>query len=219
MKNFLKKEIKLCLAPINYFYMAFALMMIIPAYPRYVPFFFFCVSILHLFNNAMLNKDVEYSMILPITKNDIVKSRCLLVAVYELICTALTIPFSLLFIKLMPEGNPAGIEGNVAFYGFVLILLTLFNFTFFVSYYKKTFKPGFPFVKASLVFWIFYIILEIPIWNNSVFQIPYFDMLDSIDAASQIKQLPILAVGLILFILGWILTYKVSAKRFEKVDL
>lgn len=219
MKNFLNKEIKLCLAPINYFYMCFAVMTIIPAYPRYVPFFFFCVSILHLFNNAMLNKDVEYSMILPITKKDIVKSRCLLVAVYELICTVLTIPFAVLFAKTMVDGNIAGIEGNVAFYGFALILLTLFNFTFFTSYYKKAFKPGKPFVKASIVFWVVYFIMEIPVWNKDAFGIEYFQVLDSVDAASQIRQLPILGAGIVVFVLGWILTYIVSAKRFEKVDL
>lgn len=219
MKNFLNKEIKLCLAPINYLYMSFAVMTIIPAYPRYVPFFFFCVSILHLFNNAMLNKDVEYSMILPITKKDIVKSRCLLVAVYELICTVISIPFAFLFAKIMPEGNVAGIEGNVAFYGLALILLTLFNFTFFVNYYKKAFKPGTPFVKATIVFWVGYFIVEMPIWNNAIFKVEYFDVMDKVDTASQISQLPILAAGIVVFLLGWFITYKISAKRFEKVDL
>ena len=63
MKQFLNKEFKLCLAPINYVYMSFAIMTLIPAYPRYVPFYFFCVSILHLFNNAMLNKVLVYSII------------------------------------------------------------------------------------------------------------------------------------------------------------
>lgn len=219
MKNFLNKEFKLCLAPVNYVYMCFAVMTIIPAYPKYVPFFFFCVSILHLFNNSMLNKDLEYSMILPITKKDIVKSRCLLVAAYELICAVLTIPFSFLFTLIMPTGNVAGIEGNVAFYGLALILLTLFNFTFFISFYKKAFKPGLPFIKASIIFWIGYFIVEFPVWTKNIFGIEYFKMLDQIDSASQIKQLPVLIAGIVIFFLGWFVTYKISAKRFEKVDL
>lgn len=219
MKNFLNKEFKLCLAPINFVYMSFAVMTIIPAYPKYVPFFFFCVSIMHLFNNAMLNKDLEYSMILPITKKDIVKSRCLLVGAYELICTVLTIPFSFLFTIIMPEGNVSGIEANVAFYGLALILLSLFNLVFFTSYYKKALKPGVPFLKASIAFWVFYIILEFPIWTKNIFGIEFFQMLDSTNSENQIKQLPILAVGLVIFFLMWIVTFKISAKRFEKVDL
>lgn len=219
MKNFLNKEIKLCLAPINYVYLLFACMMVIPNYPRYVPFFFFMVSLLHLFNNAMWNKDLEYSMILPITKKDIVKSRCILVIVYQLIFIILSIPFSILFELIKPAPNAAGIEGNVAFYGLVLIVMTFFTFTFFTAYYKKATKPGVPFVKATIVFWVLFIILETPVYIKDVIDVPFFQMLDQTDKASQIQQLPILAAGIIVFIVGWILTYKVSAKRFEKVDL
>ncbi|MCQ2575406.1 MAG: ABC-2 transporter permease [Treponema sp.] len=219
MKNFLNKEIKLCLAPINYIYLSFALMTFIPGYPRYVGFFFSFVSLLHLFSNAMLNKDLEYSMILPITKKDIVKSRCLLIAVYQVIFTLLSVPFALLFYIVMPSGNVAGIDANVAFYGIVLILMAICDFVFLTSFYKKATKPGIPFLITSIVFWVLYIICEFPIWTKDVFNIPFFLMLDSTDAASQIRQLPILAAGILIFIFGWILTYKVSAKRFEKVDL
>jgi len=221
MKNFLNKEIKLCLAPINYVYLSFAVMTIIPNYPRYVGFFFFCVSILHLFNNSMLNKDIEYSMILPITKKDIVKSRCLLVGTYEIVGTLLSVPFSIIFFKIMPtpEGNIAGIEGNVAFYGLVLVLLSIFNFVFFTKYYKKAGKPGGSFLLASIFFWIFTMLFEFPIWTKNVFGIEFFQMLDRFDAESQIKQLPILAAGIVIYFLVWILTYKISSRRFEKVDL
>lgn len=219
MTNFLKKEIKLCLAPVNYVYLAFAFMMIIPNYPRYVPFFFFGVSMLYIFNNALLNKDIEYSMILPITKKDIIKSRCILIAVLEIIYILITIPLSIFYnVANLPE-NAAGIEGNVAFYGIMLILETIFTFTFITSYYKKAFKPGKAFLKAAIVFWVIFIFIEFPFWTKNVFNIPLVKFLDSTDKASQIKQLPVLAAGIIVFILGWILTYKVSAKRFEKVDL
>jgi len=215
----LNKEIKLCLAPINYVYLIFACMTFIPAYPRYVGFFFGFVSMMHLFNNAMLNKDLEYSMILPITKKDIVKSRCLLIAVYQVIFTLISVPFSLLFYIAMPSGNVSGIDANVGFYGIVLILMAICDFVFFTSFYKKAGKPGVPFLKTSIVFWVLYILLEFPIWTKDVFNIPFFQMLDSIDGASQLKQLPILIAGIVIFVLGWIVTYKVSAKRFEKVDL
>lgn len=219
MKNFLYKEIKLCLAPINYIYLAFAIMAMIPNYPKYVPFFFFCVSVFQLFNNALLNKDLQYSMILPITKKDIVKSRCILISLYEIFATILTIPFGIIFNVTIPQGNVSGIESNCAFYGLALILITIFNFTFFTSYYKKADKPGLPFVKGTIVFWIFYLILEFPIWTKDIFNIGWIQMLDKIDSVSLIQQLPILFVGIIVFVLGWILTFKVSAKRFEKVDL
>lgn len=219
MRNFLNKEIKLCLAPINFIYMSFAAMTIIPGYPRYVPLFFFCVSIFHLFNNGIINKDLEYSMILPITKKDIVKSRCLLIAVYEICCIVASIPFSIIFTLVFKMENVAGIDGNVAFYGLGLILISLFNLIFITSFYKKAYKPGLPFVKASIVFWISFILFEFPIWTKDVFNIEFFQMLDKTDSESQIRQLPILGIGVILYALIWFITYKISAKRFEKVDL
>lgn len=219
MKNFLYKEFKLCLAPINYIYLCFAFMAFIPNYPRYVSLFFYCVSVLHLFNNALLNKDIEYSMILPITKKDIVKSRCLLVCGYQIAGILLTIPFSILYTFFGPTPNAAGIEGNVAFYGLGLILLSTFNITFFTHYYKKAEKPGAPFLLASVIFWIGFSIMEMPIWLKDVVNVPYFKIMDQTDGASLIKQLPILGGGIIFYIVFWVITYKVSAKRFERVDL
>lgn len=219
MKNFLKKEFKLCLAPVNFVYLVFVLMLMIPNYPRYVPFYFFGVSMLYIFNNALLNKDIEYSMILPIRKKDIVKSRCILIAVYEIIFILLSVPFAILYQKAGLPENDAGIEGNVAYYGIMLILETLFTFTFITSYYKKAFKPGRAFLKATIVFWVLFFILETPFWIKKVINNPIINFLDSTDKASQIKQLPILGAGIVVFVIGWILTYIISAKRFEKVDL
>ena len=54
---------------------------------------------------------------------------------------------------------------------------------------------------------------------KTVINKPFITMLDNSDKASQIMQLPVLAAGIVIFILSWILTYKVSANRFEKVDL
>ena len=91
MKNFLNKEIRLNLAPVNYLFMAFASMIIIPNYPCYVPFFYFALSVFFIFNNAELNRDIQYSMVLPITKKEIVKSRCILVFFYEIFFMVMTV--------------------------------------------------------------------------------------------------------------------------------
>lgn len=219
MTNFLNKEIRLNLAPVNYLFMAFSIMIIIPNYPCYVPFFYFALSVFFIFNNAELNRDIQYSMVLPITKKEIVKSRCILVFCYELAGLVFTIPFAILRSRLIPMGNDAGIEANVAFYGLVMIPLTLFNLIFFTKYYKKAEKPGLPFLFASIAYWVCYLLLEAPIWFKSFFQGTYIEILDKSDMVSLIKQLPVLMAGLVIFISGWILTYRISSKRFEKVDL
>lgn len=219
MKNLLIKEIKLTLSPVNYLFLLFITMSLIPAYPGYVGFFYICLSIFFMFNNAELNKDIQYSMILPIRKSDMVKARCLLVGFYELVVLILSIPFGLLQNKLMPDGNPAGIDYNVAFYGFVLILYTAFHFVLFTKFYKKAEKPGLPFLFASICFWILYAIVEFPVWTKNVFDIKLAQILDSTAPENLFKQFPVLVIGILIYIAGWLATCRISSKRFEKVDL
>ena len=219
MKNFLNKELKLCLNPINYIFLSFVAMIFIPNYPCYVPLFYLCVSVFFIFNNAQINRDMEYSLILPIKKSDIVKSRCIIVCVYELIGVILIIPLTILYSKLIPRGNLAGIDGNVAFFGLALIILTVFHYIFFTSFYKKATKPGLSFLFGSIGFWIAYPIMEFPIWFKNFVPFDYFKVMDSTASSDLVKQLPILLAGIVIYILGWIITYKKSAKRFEVVDL
>lgn len=219
MKNFLYKEFKLCLSPINYLFLAFTAMICIPSYPCYVSFFYICLSVFFIFNNSELNKDIAYSMILPIKKRDIVKSRCIIVAVYETVAFLFTMLIAFTFVRLSGIENLAGIEANFAFFGLVLIPVSIFNLILFSNYYKKAEKPGFPFLFGSIAYWLIYGILEFPIWTKNNFNIPFFLMLDKSDSASLIMQLPIFFAGIIIFVAGWFLTYKISAKNFEKVDL
>ena len=115
MKNFLYKELKLCFTPVNYLFLLLTLMILIPNYPCYVPFFYIGLSVFFIFNNAILCKDVEYSMILPIKKSDIVKSRCIVIAIYETVSVILTIPFAYIITQVWKIENQAGIDANVAF--------------------------------------------------------------------------------------------------------
>lgn len=219
MKNFLYKEFKLCMGPVNWLFLVFPVMLLIPNYPAYVPYFYICLSVFFIFNNAELSKDLQYSMVLPIKKSDIVKSRCLLIAAYEVLTLVVGIPFTFISIKLIGAGNAAGIDPNVAFFGLVLIPLTCFNYVLLTKFYKKAEKPGLPFLFGSIAFFVVYALLELPVWTKNITNIEFFQFLDKTDAASQIKQIPVLLCGIVIFVCGWILTCKVSSKRFEKVDL
>ena len=219
MKNLLLKEFKLCFLPINYIFLIFAVMLIIPNYPCYVSFFYLLLNTFWIFKNGDLNKDLQYSLILPIRKSDIVKARVMSVAIYEIVFFILSIPFAILNHKLVPQGNNAGINSNFAFYGLVMIVLTISRFCFFTIYYKKAEKHEKPLVVSFVVYFVIYFIFECPIWMIKTGKLQAFTFLDKVDMASLIMQLPILVFGIIFYILGFILTYKVSAKEFEKVNL
>jgi small-conductance mechanosensitive channel len=219
MKNLLLKEFKLCILPINYIFLTFAVILIIPNYPCYVSFFYLLLNTFWIFKNGDLNKDLQYSLILPIRKSDIVKARIMSVAIYEIVFFILSIPFAILNHKLVPQGNNAGINSNFAFYGLVMIVLTISRYFFFTIYYKKAEKHERALLISFVIFFVLYFIFECPVWMIKKGNLQSLAFIDKFDLASLIKQLPILITGIIVYFLGWILTYKVSAKKFEQVNL
>lgn len=218
-KRLIQKEIRLCLSPINYIFLAFASMLCIPNYPRYIPFFYITLNIFFIFNNAQINKDMLYSQILPIAKKDIVKARCLLVFFLEIAEIATSIPFAIIGAEIIAMPNAAGINANFAFYGMAMIPLTLWHIVFFPAFYKKAERPGLPFLLASIAFFTAYIILDTMILLGRNLQVPLIMKLDSLDSKNFSAQMPVLFAGILFYVLGWIFTYKISVKRFEKVDL
>ncbi len=217
MSELLYKEIKLCIGAINIFFLLFTAMILIPDYPVCVTFFYMCLSVFWIFNNAEINRDMMMNSILPVAKKDIVKARCLLVFCYEMVFFILTVPFAVLVAKFWPDGNSAGIDANVACYGLNLVTVAAFHLVFFPMFYRKGEKPGAGFLVSIPVYFAVYAMLEFPLWTKGNSDL--LNMIDSTDAAMQIRQIPVLATGIIIYAAGWIITYRISKRKFEKVDI
>jgi hypothetical protein len=157
--------------------------------------------------------DIYYTALLPVKKRAIVKSKVALVVLSQLVQLSVSLPFAVLRLGLIPDGNPAGIEANVAYYGFGLMIYTVFNVIFLTHFFKSGYNVGWSFLYAIIPATLGVLIMEI------VVHFPQFAWLDSVENAMLLRQLPILLTGLIVYILGIIATYRVSAKRFDQVDL
>ena len=92
MKELLFKEFKLAMHPTSYLFLAVGALLLIPAYIYYVAFIYTCLSIFFLFLIARENKDILFTVSLPVRKRDAVKARCLMVAIIELAQTLLAVP-------------------------------------------------------------------------------------------------------------------------------
>ena len=109
----------------------------------------------------------------------------------------------------------AGIEANMAFFGLVLIMYSLFNAIYLPLFYKSTVKVGVPLVFASIAVTIYVVSVEV-----AVQMIPFLKThLDTTEPAMAMYQFPILIAGMLIFALTLWLTYRKSAANFEKVDL
>ena len=213
MLNLLYKEFRLCAHPTLYVFMLLGCLIIIPSYPYGVVFLFGCLAPFITFYNARENQDAFYTALLPVRKKDIVKSKCMLVVIAELGQLIFSLPFAYLRTLILPDGNPVGIEANLAYYGFGLAVYAVFNLFFFTEFYKTAYKIGRAFLYGIIPAMIIMVIMEVLTY------IPATRWLDSMTPDMLMKQAPVLVVGAIIYIVFTFLAYRIASKRFERVDL
>ena len=140
MSELLYKELRLAAHPSLYVFMCMGALLLIPAYPYSVVFFFGCLGLFQSFMFDRETRDVFYTALLPRPKRDIVKGKLLLAVFSQLVQLTLSLPFALLRTLYLPEGNPAGMEPNIAWYGFGLMVYGIFDLVYFTQFYKPPTK-------------------------------------------------------------------------------
>ena len=209
----LYKELTLAAHPTSIVFAFLVCLVIVPAYPYTVIFMFGCLAPYLTFMNARETNDAWYTAILPVTKREIVKGKCLLIIIFQLFQLLFSIPFVFLRNVLDVKNNPVGIDATVAWYGFGLILYAVFDLVFFPAFYKSGYKAGKSFILAAIPMLILMVAVE-----GSV-HIPVLFWLDSYKPEHLLLQLPILLFGILCYAVFLTLAYRMSVKRFEKVDL
>lgn len=213
MFNLLYKELRLAAHPNLYIFTLLGVLVIVPAYPYGMVFLFGCLGPYITFMYGRETNDIYYTALLPVKKRDIVKAKCLLMVLAQMTQLLISLPFAVLRIHILPDGNPAGIEANIAYYGFGLMIYTIFNVVFLTNFFKTAHKVGKAFLLAMIPATIGVVSMEVLV------HLPGFDWLDSIVPAVMLQQLPILIVGATVYIVGMLTAYGISAKRFERVNL
>ena len=166
------------------------------------------------FLNMREQKDLYYTALLPVTKRDAVKAGCTFTALIELLSLVLLVPCCLLAARLQPgKDNLVGLDPNAALLAAGFLLYALFNAVFLPSFYKSGYKVGAAFIKATIPTALLMLVLE------ALPHIPALGWLDDMDAATQIRLLPVLAVSILIYAGGMLLAFRVSAKAYEKVDM
>jgi hypothetical protein len=216
MKKLLYKELRLALQAPAVLFLLLSAMLIIPNYPYYVTFFYTTLGIFFCCQLGRENNDVYYTLSLPVRKRDAVTARFLLAVLLEAAQALVAVPFAFLRQSIASlGGNAVGMDANVALFGLSLAMLGLFNLTFFPAYYKDTRKVGVPFVKGSVVLFVYIVAAEV-----CAHAVPFFrDRLDTMHGAYLPEKLIVLAAGLALWALLTLLAWKTSVGRFEKLDL
>ena len=230
MKALLYKEFKLAMHPICYIFIAlFPFMILIPSYPIAIGFIYVlsCYPILFLgANKGQQSNDLLYSTLLPVRKKDIVLARIITVAImqftYILIMSAL-MPLAMVLQNNInasaAEGQSAqipglGLDGFVSVLGIAIIGFSIADIIFFPIYYKK----GKSIVMSTLLT-ILGFVIYLGIFTIALPYIPGCEWYTNFLCKSGLGvQFIILGVALVIYVAMHFLTYKISAKRLEKVD-
>ena len=214
MKALMKKEWKLAMTPVPLLFLALSALVLVPSYPYYVTFFYTTLGIFLFFQAARENRDIAYTLLLPVKKRQIVYARVWTVVQIELLQLVCCVPFMLVRAGYGIQ-NAVGIEANCAFLGFGAVLLGVFNSVFLPMHYKNGYDLGKPFVVSSLVMFLGICVLEV-----LEHIVPYMKTVcERYDAAGQVQQLPVLLGGLLVYAGLTYLAARRSAKRFERADL
>ena len=213
MMTLLYKEIRLAAHPTSIVFIFLGCLVLVPAYPYSVIFMFGCLAPYITFLNARETNDAWYTAILPVTKRESVLGKCLLIASFQLFQLLFSIPFAFLRSALNIENNPVGLDATLAWYGFGLTVYAVFDFVFISSFYKSGYKAGKAFLLASIPMVLLILMVEV------MPHIPALTWLDSYQPKHLLMQLPILAAGFICYAALLLFAYRISVKRFNKVDL
>lgn len=215
MKDLLIKEYRLAMHPTSIIFLSFVAMVMIPNYPYEVNYFYTTLGIFFICLTGRENKDIYYSMLLPICKKDIVKARFYLICSIELLQLFLTVPFVLLKMALGSMPNQVGMDANVAFFGMGFLLFGIFNLCFLTGYYKDVNQVGRAFGISSILVFV-YIAIEIILVHAIAFLRDYADTPDPQYMGSKIV---ILLAGVLLYLIFTFVAYKKSVRTFDAFDL
>lgn len=215
MSRLLRKELRLALHPTAPMFLLLSAMLMIPNYPYLVVFFYTGLSVFFTCLTGRENHDIDYTMLLPVAKRDIVRARILLVALLETAQLLLAIPFAILRQKLIVEPNAAGMDANIVLFALALVEMGLFNQVFFRSYYRDVQKVGTAFIKSTVTIFLFISIAE-----AMTHALPFArDVLDTPDPDHLSIKLALLLSGAALYVAMTWQACRASERSFERQDL
>lgn len=217
MKKLLYKELHLAASPLSYFFLAAALLTLIPGYPILLGAFFTTLGIFYSYQTMRENNDITYSLLLPIPKAAVVKSKFAFTVFIELCSffamTVLTALRMTLFKNVQPyTANPL-MGANLVFLGYVLLIFGLFNLIFVRGFFRTAYYFGKPFILYCIVCMLVIAVAE------ALYHFPGMEALNAFGFDHIGVQLSFLAAGIVCFLVLSYMAVKQSVKMFEKLDM
>ncbi len=174
-------------------------------------FYYFWITVPNLFNGYNNQRDLIFTQMLPVRREDIVRSRILVTYGIQMLHILFGVIFGLLHNVFYGTTNYLSLDINAAFFGLIFIVYGGFNIVFLPRYFKTGYKYGKALLYSSIYAAVFALVIDLgnglfPIVNQ-VFEDPQYEL----------YQYIILIGGIVVYILlGW-LTMESSVKKFKEL--
>ena len=217
MKKLLIREMKLSASLLSYLFIAFGAMALIPGYPILVGAFFVSFGLFHSFQVARENNDVSFSLLLPVAKADVVRSKFIFCVFIEMCGFALMTALTLVRMTVLRDAvvyrSNVMMNANLVFLGFVLVIFGCFHLIFVRGYFKTAYYFARPFVK--------YIIAAFLVigCGEALHHIPGLEGVNAFGFENLALQAAALGCGALLYVLMTVAAVRGSIRSFEKIDL
>lgn len=217
MNKILVKEIKLSASILSFLFILFGLMFFLPGYPVLCGVFFVTLGIFQSFQKIRETNDILFSSLLPIAKKDIVKGKYIFVCVIELMSILVMLIGVLVRMFVLKDAivyrNNALMNANLFALAMAFFIFGLFNLIFVGGFFKTAYKIAKPFVV-----YIIFAFIMIGI-SEALHYFPNLEWLNAFGTEYLTKQILLLVIGIISYIVLTIISLNISCKRFEKIDL
>lgn len=213
MKTLLYKELRLSAHPTSLVFLFSGCLVLVPSYPYCVIFLFGCLAPYLTFLNAREMNDLWYTALLPVSRRESVRGKCLLTVLFQLFQLLFSVPFVFLRHALDIPNNPVGLDAAPGWYGCGLFIYGCFDLIFLPAFYTSGYKAGKSFLMAAVPMTVMIAAAE------SSAHIPALAWMDSCRPECLRMQVPVLAAGLICYAVFLCLAYRSAARRFEKAAL
>jgi len=217
MKNLLMKEFKLATPVITYLFIGFSLMTFIPGYPILCGAFFVCLGIFQGYQMNRDSNDILYSVLLPVSKSDVVKSKYLAAAVLQMVtfifCTIFTFARMLVFPHAIVYENNVLMAANFIYLAFVLLIFACFNAIFIGGFFKTAYGIGKPFILFIVANFSIIAVAE------ALHHIPGLEWMNVLDFDFMAEQVMSLLIAAGVYISVTVISCRRSCLRFEEIDV
>ncbi len=214
MYKLFMKELRLSSHPLSYVFIIFSFAFLVPGYPVLCAPFFVSLGIFQSFQKARENGDILFSVLLPLSKKDTVKGKFIFVLFIEL-CSALVMAGGVVLRGTTLRYNPIYLtnpmmNADLTALSCAFFIFALFNLIFVGGFFRTAYNIGWPFLVYALCAFTVVGIGEVT---------SHLSFMQRFDNIWAVRQFVAFIIGILLYFIITFLSYRMSVRRFENLDL